>query len=382
MPRFSGVNFSAGNDTLDGGAGRDTADFSEATNSVTVDLNSDSANGVDIGSDSLTGIENVITGSGDDTITGDSGTSSEGVEQITIPQGENGLYDVAGRDSITLTMDFLGGEASFNNSFGFYLADESGTPISGEVVKADVKTSDAGEGADVLTFTLNAAQLGGAAQLGLFLIPNGGSLNPDLADGDAVTFADNGYGELQALVDGTPVVAEGGHGPVFFSDASLNGDGVDHESDSELAGNSNWEDLENGGDHDFDDVNWQVDVTTTEVCETGHDDTINGDFGHDTLKGRRGDDSIRGGDGRDSVAGGAQDDRLFGGNDRDILDGGLGRSRPALQRPRLPALPPQGRARPSAVRTRRHGHLHAGAPVGAAGDAAGPRSSCDQGETA
>ena len=179
-------------DTIHGGLGDDEINGNGGDDALFGDDGNDLIDG-GAGDDLIDG------GAGNDTITGDSGTSSEGVQQIAIPQGENGLYDVAGRDSITLTMDFLGGEASFNNSFGFYLADGSGTPISGEVVKADVKTSDAGEGADVLTFTLNAAQLGGAAQLGLFLIPNGGSLNADLADGDVVTFADNGSGELQAL---------------------------------------------------------------------------------------------------------------------------------------------------------------------------------------
>lgn len=292
-------------DTIHGGLGDDEINGNGGDDALFGDDGNDLIDG-GAGNDVIDG------GAGNDTITGDSGTSSEGVEEIAIPQGEIGLYDVAGRDSITLTMDFLGGEASFNNSFGFYLADESGTPISGEVVKADVKTSDAGEGVDVLTFTLNAAQLGGAAQLGLFLIPNGGSLNADLADGDAVTFADNGHGELQALVDGTPVVAEGGHGPVFFSDASLNGDGVDHESDSELAGNSNWEDLENGGDNDFDDVNWQVDVTTTEVCETGHDDTINGGAGDDVIAGNEGEDLIAGDGGSDLISGGDGNDTIIG----------------------------------------------------------------------
>jgi|GEM_PF-3941718 len=304
-------------DTIHGGLGDDEINGNGGDDSLFGDDGDDLIDG-GAGNDVIDG------GAGNDTITGDSGTSSGGVEQIDIPQGENGLYDVAGRDSITLTMDFLGGEASFHNSFGFYLADESGTPISGEVVKADVKTSDAGEGADVLTFTLNAAQLGGAAQLGLFLIPDGGNQNPGLADGDAVTFADNGYGELQALADGTPVVAAGGHGPAFFSDASLNGDGVDHESDSALAGNSNWEDLENGGDSDFDDVNWQVDVTTTEGCETGHDDTINGGEGHDSISGNDGDDSLTGDIGCDTLSGGDGDDLLEGNAGADVMDGGAG----------------------------------------------------------
>ncbi len=305
-------------DTIHGGLGDDEINGQGGDDVLSGDDGNDLIDG-GAGSDLIDG------GAGNDTITGDSGPSSSGgTGEITIPQGENGLYDVVGRDSITLTMDFLGGEASFHNSFGFYLADASGTPLSGEIVKADVKTSDAGEGVDVLTFTLNAAQLGGAAQLGLFLIPDGGNQNPGLADGTAVTFADNGHGELQALVDGTPVAAAGGHGPVFFSDASLNGDGVDHETDSALAGNSNWEDLENGGDNDFDDVNWQVDVTTTEVCETTHDDTINGGEGHDDISGNQGDDSLTGDLGCDTLSGGDGDDVLAGNAGADVMDGGDG----------------------------------------------------------
>ncbi len=175
-------------DTIHGGIGDDEINGNGGDDVLSGDAGDDLIAG-GAGNDSIDG------GTGDDTIFGDGGSAATGgVQEIVIPQGENGLHDVAGRDSVTLTMDFLGGSAGFNNSFGFYLADESGNPVSGEIVKADVKTSDAAEGADVLSFTLNAAQLGGAAQLGMFLIPNGGSLNPGLADGDAVTFADNGNG--------------------------------------------------------------------------------------------------------------------------------------------------------------------------------------------
>ncbi|MDF1719468.1 MAG: carbohydrate-binding domain-containing protein [Minwuia sp.] len=293
-------------DTIHGGVGDDEISGNGGDDVLSGDAGDDLIAG-GAGNDSIDG------GTGNDTISGDGGAVGTGGEQeIVIPQGENGLYDVAGRDSITLTMDYLGGSAGFSNSFGFYLADESGTPISGEIVKANVKTSDAAEGADVLTFSLDAAQLGGAAQLGMFLIPNGGSLNPDLTDGDAVTFADDGNGELQALVDGIPVAAASSHGPVFFSDTSLNGDTIDHEIDNGLPGNSNWEDLENGGDHDYNDVNWQIDVTTTEICEVGHDDTINGGEGDDEISGDEGNDVIAGGGGADLIAGGEGDDTIIG----------------------------------------------------------------------
>ena len=59
----------AGDDSLDGGAGDDTADFRSALSSLKVDLGKGSATGD--GTDSLTSIENVVGGSGDDEIAGD-----------------------------------------------------------------------------------------------------------------------------------------------------------------------------------------------------------------------------------------------------------------------------------------------------------------------
>ena len=49
----------------------DTITFASATDDVTVDLSAGMANGSEIGTDTLTEIENVIGGAGNDTITGD-----------------------------------------------------------------------------------------------------------------------------------------------------------------------------------------------------------------------------------------------------------------------------------------------------------------------
>ena len=65
----------AGNDSLDGGAGNDTASYSLAPSAVTVDLDAGTATGGD-GSDSLVAIENVIGSADDDTLTGDGGDNS------------------------------------------------------------------------------------------------------------------------------------------------------------------------------------------------------------------------------------------------------------------------------------------------------------------
>ena len=58
---------SAGGDAYNGGAGTDTLDLSAATNSVNVNLAAGTATGTDIGNSTVSGIEHVIGGSGNDT---------------------------------------------------------------------------------------------------------------------------------------------------------------------------------------------------------------------------------------------------------------------------------------------------------------------------
>jgi Ca2+-binding RTX toxin-like protein len=60
----------AGNDTINGGANVDTVNYASAQQSVVVDLPGRIALGVEIGTDTIDGIENVTTGSGNDAVAG------------------------------------------------------------------------------------------------------------------------------------------------------------------------------------------------------------------------------------------------------------------------------------------------------------------------
>ncbi len=62
-----------GNDILDGGDGTDTIDEHTAANPVNINLTTGTASGIDIGNDTLSNLENIIGGSGNDTLVGDSG---------------------------------------------------------------------------------------------------------------------------------------------------------------------------------------------------------------------------------------------------------------------------------------------------------------------
>ena len=81
-------------DTLNGGDGNDTADYTDDTAGITVNLASGTANGSVIGSDTLISIETVRAGSGDDTI-----TTSSSANSISGNAGDDTFIGSAGNDS-------------------------------------------------------------------------------------------------------------------------------------------------------------------------------------------------------------------------------------------------------------------------------------------
>ena len=100
-----------GNDALSGGAGVDTADFTDAAGNVTVDLGAGRAAGE--GTDTLSGIENVTVGGGDDVVVGsdaanalaggdgnDSLTGGGGNDVLVGGTGDDTLYAGSGNDSV------------------------------------------------------------------------------------------------------------------------------------------------------------------------------------------------------------------------------------------------------------------------------------------
>jgi serralysin len=84
---------------MDGGAGTDTVDYSAETNAVTVNLATGQASGADIGTDTLSNIENVIGGAGNDVLAGggDNDIIDGGTGQDII-QGGNGNDTLIGGD--------------------------------------------------------------------------------------------------------------------------------------------------------------------------------------------------------------------------------------------------------------------------------------------
>jgi Ca2+-binding RTX toxin-like protein len=104
-----------GADILDGGAGVDTADYSDKTQSVVVTLNGASDSIVAVGGsaeDTLRNIENVIGGSAGDTLTGDSlNNSFQGGEGADIIDGGSGSDTADFREKTTSVVVSLNGAA-------------------------------------------------------------------------------------------------------------------------------------------------------------------------------------------------------------------------------------------------------------------------------
>lgn len=81
-----------GDDTLDGGAGSDTLSFADATSAVVASLAAGTATAAGYGTDTFTGIESLIGGSGDDVLTGSDGAPPPVLPNLFKPATLNNSY--------------------------------------------------------------------------------------------------------------------------------------------------------------------------------------------------------------------------------------------------------------------------------------------------
>jgi len=92
-------------DRHDGGEGADTLDYSQASESIAVDLAEGVATGEDIGTDAITSFETVVGGSGGDELTGSDGDDTllgaSGDDTIEGGQGDDTLAGDAGNDRLS-----------------------------------------------------------------------------------------------------------------------------------------------------------------------------------------------------------------------------------------------------------------------------------------
>ncbi|GAM72675.1 T1SS secreted agglutinin RTX [Vibrio sp. JCM 19236] len=209
------------------------------------------------------------------------------VEVNGIPEGTVIRYDneevlgnqdsgITSYNDTEITVTFEGESAGFRNSAGYYKVDEDGNITGVDIVYENA--SQVGSGGDLLpgessfSFPIEEGE-----SFNLFLVPNGFPYNDfgSMENGNFEFRDSNGepatiHTEDPQLVfvdeDGTETVIRGAFGDAVFhggTTESLNQDGIEHtrttmNEDGELV--YGFEDLYGGGDRDFNDFNFTIDV--------------------------------------------------------------------------------------------------------------------------
>nr|NKE48777.1 hypothetical protein [Falsiroseomonas frigidaquae] len=236
----------AGADTLDGGEGYDTADYATSTEGVKVDMLDGSQSTGDAAEDIFVSIENLVGGSGNDTLLGDGAAnildggdgddfiSGRGHGADTLSGGET-LIGGAGNDTVSYEWATSGVTISLGagTTTGFGFSDST----------TDFENAIGGSGSDLLLGTSGANSLTGGAGNDTF------------------------YGYAGA-------------------DTLLGGEGNDL--------------IQGWGDNDV--LNGEAGADT--ISGDSGDDLLDGGDGNDTLEGGDGNDTLLGGEGNNDLAGG------------------------------------------------------------------------------
>ena len=287
------AGFGGGDDTYDGGSGNDTLIFSSWSGPVTVDLEAGTAVGAETDSDVIANVENVVGGSGNDTITGDDGDNSlnggAGDDNIVGAMGADTLDGNDGRD----TLDGGGGDDLLRGGDD----DDVYRITLGE--GADRIEDSGGDGDRIVVTGIgeSLAAFGGTIRVGNDLIIELGDDDVVIADHfangtvEAITF------EFEDGADRTLVLATGVEGG---------------DADGIIIGTDSGETLDGGGGDDF-------------LIGKGGNDVLLGGEGNDTflVSGtNEGFDRVNGGTGFDRILGGDEDDvvGLFRFTDDDTVE--------------------------------------------------------------
>ncbi len=370
-----------GGNTINGAGGTDTADYSFTEDGVVVNLATGSASGGEIGSDTLISIENVTTGSGNDTVTGSSADnviSTGGGDDIVnyAVGGGNDTVDLGGGTADKLVVNggsaggavtyvvtpgslnvAIGGAASGNivatgaEKLALTLGNHGDTVnLSGNLATAGLLAAAAntsvtgGTGNDVV----NASGL--ASATGLTLSLGGGDdtyrmgRGNDAIDGgtgarDLIDLSHIGSITVVDLSTGTASGADVGSDTVTGFEDIRGGSGKDF-----LTGNASdnifyasaGDDVINGGagNNTYDASVWS-ETTTTNLAlgfssnaqgtsQLTNIQNVFGGSGDDFITGTSVANILRGGGGNDTISGGDGADTIDGGANTDILNGDAG----------------------------------------------------------
>ncbi len=304
------------------------------------------------------GSDLVYGGSGDDYLKGENG------DDILYGGGGPKYADLG---NFTIVEDrqssivFINEGAGYRNALGMYNIGEDGTVSNVQILFPN--SSRVGSGGELIPGESSIdIDFQAGDKVGFFVVSNGygiSSLNRDMLSDTQATFElRNAAGEAgnvltdnaltlwhvdQASDAAIPVRSQYGY-DIYHSatdpsnDYSPNPDNYLH-----VVGQLNtvsgdimlgFEDLRGGGDNDYDDVVFRLDLGTTNTNAlvpesspaptTTEDDTIFGGNGSDEAYGMAGNDYVSGDNGNDKLWGNSGNDELHGGSGSDELRGGKG----------------------------------------------------------
>ena len=267
-----------GNDTINGGTGIDLADFT-GTVAVTVDLSITSAQVTGLGTDILLGIENLLSGSGNDSLTGNTAANS-----LNAGSGNDTLEGGLGDDTIDGgsgidTAIFTGTTAATVN---LTLTTVQVTGYGSDILLG-IENLTSGNGDDVLTGNTLANALDGGSGNDSLL---GGDGNDSLTGGLGDDTIDGGAGIDTALFTGSTAATVN----LTLTTAQVTGYGTD------------------------------VILGIENVTSGSGNDSLTGNALANVLDGGSGDDSLLGGNGNDTLKGGVGNDTVNGGTGVDLAD--------------------------------------------------------------
>ncbi len=321
-----------GDDTIDGGAGNDTAWYFSGSG-VTVDLSTGEGfitRSPQLGSDSLTSIENVLGSFQNDLLIGDAnGNVLEGAN------GDDVLIGGAGNDflngGLSTIISDIGSDDPEEN--GFDVANYSDDPAGISVDLTSQTVIDGWGDTDTLH---QIDEVLGSAFADTFV-----------GDGQDNTFEGQQGNDSYTLGGGadTVILSDATDGSAAFgldevTDFNVVEDVIDVSQFSDIQEMSELDITQDGNGNDtlitFDSsnvlrlINFTASLTGANfvfavpqvINGTEANDFLEGGPGNDTIRGFAGFDQIFGEDGDDFIDGGADGDTIFGGDGDDIIDGG------------------------------------------------------------
>ena len=296
-----------GNDSISDTSGNDTLDFSAFSTGLTLNLTGTSftqstGNSVNWSANS---IENLMTGSGDDTLTGTSGANL-----LMAGTGNNTLTGGAGNDTL------VGGTG--NDTYVFV----SGSGVDSLTDAGGTDTLDFRAETSAVTFTAGSATVGSDAVAWNTANTSieqvlGGSGNDLLTGGTGNETLSGGTGnDLLNGGAGNNVYAFSNNWGSDTINSSSGTDTVDLSAVTRNLSVTMWATAGPEVSDGTSAIHWSV--NNIENLNTGSgNDTINADNGNNILSGGAGNDIINANDGNDTLTGGAGNDTLNGGADND-----------------------------------------------------------------